>query len=470
MDTDKDTGELEVSVNIINGRSISAMKKDELKLELEKLGLKKSGRKQELAERLQDAVSGKFIDCHQSTACELDADTEKVSEATCPESDHSDCSKRLKTAVRELNDKLSHEINNLRHEIHGHLLSKSPSVEKSELAKLQDENNALKQRLSDIENRYDSLKREAETMYDENKSLMTALRLVNSEIVIENKNLDIKSSKNKGHDLHDVESSWVIVGDERTITRNNNGLHDEKEMPTLLTNERKNPTDNLNPSCSNNVASNVPANHQERNQQSNNQRRQRKKRSNGTNPVNPNPENPSLATPSSGNRSENKKLVYITGDSIIQHVQGWSLSTNVRHVAVKSFSGARIEDMEDYLKPLLRKEPDEIILHIGTNNIRDESAKDVASGVVNLITQVQQDSPTTRLTISPLLPRSDNLELNDKINEANKILRSICSSHGLTLLQNSNVDLTCLNRRGLHLNRKGSQLLSKCYSDYLNSH
>ena len=126
--------------------------------------------------------------------------------------------------------------------------------------------------------------------------------------------------------------------------------------------------------------------------------------------------------------------------------------------------------MEDYLKPLLRKEPDEIILHIGTNNIRDESAKDVASGVVNLITQVQQDSPTTRLTISPLLPRSDNLELNDKINEANKILRSICSSHGLTLLQNSNVDLTCLNRRGLHLNRKGSQLLSKCYSDYLNSH
>ena len=162
VDTDKDTGELEVSVNIINGRPISAMKKDELKLELEKLGLKKSGRKQELAERL--------------------------------------------------NDKLSHEINNLRHEIHGHLLSKSPSVEKSELAKLQDENNALKQRLSDIENRYDSLKREAETMYDENKSLMTALRLVNSENVKENKNLDIKSSKNKGHDLHDVESSWVIVG------------------------------------------------------------------------------------------------------------------------------------------------------------------------------------------------------------------------------------------------------------------
>ena len=88
--------------------------------------------------------------------------------------------------------------------------------------------------------------------------------------------------------------------------------------------------------------------------------------------------------------------MYITDDSIIQHVQGWSLSTNDRHVAVKSFSGARIEYVEDYLKPSLRKEPDEIILHIGTNNIRDESARDVARGIVNLITQVQQDSATTR--------------------------------------------------------------------------
>ena len=45
---------------------------------------------------------------------------------------------------------------------------------------------------------------------------------------------------------------------------------------------------------------------------------------------------------------------------------------NDKHVAVKSFSGARIADMEDYLKPLLRKEPDEIILHVGINNIRNE--------------------------------------------------------------------------------------------------
>ena len=145
-------------------------------------------------------------------------------------------------------------------------------------------------------------------------------------------------------------------------------------------------------------------------------------------------------TPSTDHMAK-KKLVFIAGDSIIRHVQGWDLSTNDRHVVVKSFSGARIADMDDYLRPLLRKKPDEIILHVGTNNIRDESLRSVAEGIVNLVTQIQHDSPTTHLAIPPLLPRSDNLVLKDKIKAANKILKSFCSSRGLTLLCINNIYL-----------------------------
>ena len=47
-------------------------------------------------------------------------------------------------------------------------------------------------------------------------------------------------------------------------------------------------------------------------------------------------------------------------------------------MSIKSFSGARVKDMEDYLKPLIRKEPDELILHMGTNNIRDNDPREVA--------------------------------------------------------------------------------------------
>ena len=183
-------------------------------------------------------------------------------------------------------------------------------------------------------------------------------------------------------------------------------------------------------------------------------------------------QNPSFSvsggTPSPDHMAK-KKLVFIAGDSIIQHVQGWDLSTNDKHVAVKSFSGAQIADMDDYLRPLLRKKPDKLTLHVGTNNIRNQSPRSVAEGIVNVVTQIQHDSPTTHLAISPLLPRSDNLDFNDKIREANKILKLFCSSRGPTLLYINNIDLTCLNRRGVHLNRKGSSLLLNCYADYLNS-
>ena len=69
-------------------------------------------------------------------------------------------------------------------------------------------------------------------------------------------------------------------------------------------------------------------------------------------------QNPSFSV-SCGNPSPDhkgkKKLVFIAGDSIIQHVQGWDLSTNDKHVAVKYFSGAPIADMEDYLGPCLER-------------------------------------------------------------------------------------------------------------------
>ena len=35
-----------------------------------------------------------------------------------------------------------------------------------------------------------------------------------------------------------------------------------------------------------------------------------------------------------------------------------------------SFSGAKVEDLSDYVKPILRRNPKEVIIHVGTNNLR----------------------------------------------------------------------------------------------------
>ena len=110
-----------------------------------------------------------------------------------------------------------------------------------ELTKLQDENNALKQRLRDVEDRYDSLRREAKSIQDENKSLMTALKLLNNEINgKESKYRDGRYENIKEQNLHDEETPWVTVRDNKTMLRNKKK---ERQLPAGRKMPARNSTD-----------------------------------------------------------------------------------------------------------------------------------------------------------------------------------------------------------------------------------
>ena len=64
---------------------------------------------------------------------------------------------------------------------------------------------------------------------------------------------------------------------------------------------------------------------------------------------------------------------------------GTKLSGWLRHC-----SGATIKDMCDFIKPILRKKPEKVILHLGTNNLRKGDAKSVAKGIIKLPQSVEQ--------------------------------------------------------------------------------
>ncbi len=124
--------------------------------------------------------------------------------------------------------------------------------------------------------------------------------------------------------------------------------------------------------------------------------------------------------------------------------------------------------MQDYIKPLLRKKPDEIILHVGTNDIKDNSktAEVVAAGILNLGTQVKESLPRTNVCISGIITRKDKSNIQEKINTVNDILKRVSDQNKWTYIDNTNLDYTCLNRGGLHLNRKGSCSLTRNYSNH----
>ena len=121
-----------------------------------------------------------------------------------------------------------------------------------------------------------------------------------------------------------------------------------------------------------------------------------------------------------GKESNLKPKVIIAGDSIVKNVQGWRLSSK-KDVKVHSFSGAKIADMNHHIVPLLERQPDEVILHIGTNEIGDseEENAQIADELIKLTRKVM--NANIRCTVS-LLTRRDN-RFKTQVDRVNDIIR-----------------------------------------------
>ena len=101
-------------------------------------------------------------------------------------------------------------------------------------------------------------------------------------------------------------------------------------------------------------------------------------------------------TQSSSSKIEEKKedvkvdgnpMIVIAGDSIVKDVKVWLMSRDKR-VTVNNFSEANIEDMEDFLSPIIQRKPDEIILHVSTNNLQNDSPGMIANNILKLAQKI----------------------------------------------------------------------------------
>ena len=131
-----------------------------------------------------------------------------------------------------------------------------------------------------------------------------------------------------------------------------------------------------------------------------------------------------------------KPLVIVAGDSMLRDINGWMMSRSNK-VKVHSFSGANTSDMTHFLQPLMKKKPDHVLIHIGTNNLCDNllSPDDIAHNVVNLVKSVTSEG--IKCSVSSLIQRNDELwEKGQKVNVALKrILPDQCS-----FIDNSNIN------------------------------
>ena len=167
-------------------------------------------------------------------------------------------------------------------------------------------------------------------------------------------------------------------------------------------------------------------------------------------------------------RRHGRETVVVAGDSIVKFVKGWELSNAERNVSVKSFS--TLNDMSDFLKPTGRKQPKKLIIHAGTNDLRRSNPKEVAGRIVELAENFKKVCKHSEVVISSLVIRCDGEDVAEKINQANSILKSNCVKSNLASLDNSYINRSHLNSRGLHLNRNGTSVLQANILNFLNSH
>ena len=93
---------------------------------------------------------------------------------------------------------------------------------------------------------------------------------------------------------------------------------------------------------------------------------------------------------------------------MLSRIEERGIAKRDRKVKVKIFPGATIDDMHDYIKPLLKKCPDNIILHVGTNNTVNEPSKIVLGKLLDLKKFIEHTLPESNVVISNLITRIDN--------------------------------------------------------------
>ena len=198
----------------------------------------------------------------------------------------------------------------------------------------------------------------------ENDSLRLALRLV--------------AQDRSGDDSHQQEGCWHQVHHSRH-TKAGRDAHNDLKMSTVKTVVTRN---RFEPISDDEDASNeitYPTNRAHSTTEVNRQDKQSKfnrtgkKNSKGTAPI---PRHNTVDTEQNGINSEHReennpsRTIIIAGDSILKHLNNHKMSKDNNKVKVDTFPGCTIRDMRDHIKPILRKKPDQLIIHVGTNSLR----------------------------------------------------------------------------------------------------
>ena len=112
--------------------------------------------------------------------------------------------------------------------------------------------------------------------------------------------------------------------------------------------------------------------------------------------------------------------------------------------------------MEDYIRPLARKQPSHMIIHCRTNDLKStESENEMIEQLQYLVQLIKSLSPRTHLVFSNLIISiDDNNKYTNKVDLINKDIEEFFKSTDIDIIDNSNTGKEFIAKKGLHLSIK----------------
>ena len=158
-------------------------------------------------------------------------------------------------------------------------------------------------------------------------------------------------------------------------------------------------------------------------------------------------------------KSQEANELLVLGDSIVRNV-----GNGCTDVKIGCFPGIRAEQLQRVIEKRDFGNPNTVIIHVGTNDIKSSKNLDYVMGdIYELITTTKNKFASTRVILSGVLRRRDVSWR--RIGAMNDRLEWVANSLDVTFVDpNSWVDDRGFGGDGLHLNRRGAQQLGQLYS------
>ena len=170
-------------------------------------------------------------------------------------------------------------------------------------------------------------------------------------------------------------------------------------------------------------------------------------------------------------KKPNERTIAIIGDSLIKDVDPFEIRKKLNNKNNKvyrhNFNGAKINAMKYHSIPVMEFNPDLAILHVGTNSLRSmDTEEKIAEDILSLANSIKKD--TNEIIVSSIIARRD--QFKEKAEKVNDFLYIKCKQLDIPFIRHNNIRSEVhLKPKGVHLNFKGSDLLSDNFAKWINT-